>query len=100
MGILWYYHKPNHNAVNERVETLNLPHGHRQNTATNNQCNRSEVGKNIPLWSYGYNSSSAYSFATIISDKTKMRQITDYFSTSTPLTLCVRSSFISALPYN
>ena len=84
------------NAVNERVETLNLPHGHRQNTATNNQCNRSEVGKNlhVPLCSYGYNSSSAYSFAT------KMRQITDYSSTSTPLTLCVRSSFISALPYN
>ena len=29
MEILWYYHKPNHNAVNERVETLNLPHGHK-----------------------------------------------------------------------
>ena len=54
MEILWYYHIPNRNVVNERVETLKLSRGHIGKT-TNNQCNRGclyfcgVMGTTVPL---------------------------------------------------
>ena len=62
MEILWYYNKPNRNAVNERNAKMAIGKTRLQT------INATEVHKNLPLWSYGYNNSSAYSFATIISD--------------------------------